>query len=53
MWACFSVSIPTNRHALLADVFLYSQETDLIQVFLKKNENKLAESFNFMFRLYR
>jgi hypothetical protein len=35
---------------LLADLFLYSYETDFIQRLLKKNEKKLARSFNFTFR---
>ena len=35
---------------LFADLFLYSYEADFIQGFLKKNENKLAQSFNFTFR---
>jgi hypothetical protein len=35
---------------LLADLFLYSYEADFIQGLLKKNENKLAQSFNFTFR---
>ena len=35
---------------LLIDLFLYSYETDFIQEFLKKNEKKLARSFNVMFR---
>jgi hypothetical protein len=34
---------------LLADLFLYSYEADFIQGFLKKNEKKLARSFNFTF----
>ena len=34
---------------LLADLYLYSYETDFIQGPLKKNEQKLARSFNFMF----
>ena len=33
-----------------ADLFLYSYETDFTQGLLKKNEKKLARSFNFMFR---
>jgi hypothetical protein len=40
----------TNCTPLLADLFLYSYEVDFIQGFLKKNEKKLAPSFNFMFR---
>ena len=43
-----TVSIPmgTNCASLLADLFLYSYEVDLIQGLLKKNERKLARSFN-------
>jgi hypothetical protein len=40
----------TNCAPLLADLFFYSHEADLIQRLLKKNENKLARSFNFTFR---
>ena len=35
---------------LLADMFLYSYQADFIQGLLKKNEKKLARSFNFTFR---
>ena len=35
---------------LFADLFLYSYETDFIQGLRKKNERKLARSFNFKFR---
>ena len=35
---------------LLIDLLLYSYETDFIQELLKKNEKKLARSFNVMFR---
>jgi hypothetical protein len=35
---------------LLADLFLYSYETDFMYGLLKKNEKKLARSFNFTFR---
>ena len=47
-----TVGIPmgTNCVPLLADLFLYSYEADLIQGLLKKNEKKLARSFNFTFR---
>ena len=31
-------------------MFLYSYDTDFIQGLLKKNEKKLARSFNFTFR---
>ena len=40
----------TNCVPLLADLFLYSYEADFIQGLLKKNEKKLARSFNFTFR---
>ena len=40
----------TNCASLLADLFLYSYEADFIQGLLKKNEKKLARSFNFTFR---
>ena len=39
----------TNCVLLLADLFLYSYEADFIQRLLKKNEKKLARSFNFTF----
>ena len=47
-----TVSIPmgTNCAPLLADVFLYLNEADLIQRLLKKNKKQLAWSFNFAFR---
>ena len=45
-WTCFS----TNFAPLLADLFLYSYEADFVQGILKKNEKKLAPSFNFTFR---
>ena len=44
-----ALPIGTNC-ALLADLFLYSYEADFIQGLPKKNEKKLARSFNFMFR---
>jgi hypothetical protein len=40
----------TNSAHLLTDLFLYSYEEDFIQGLLKKNEKKLARSFNFTFR---
>jgi hypothetical protein len=40
----------TNCAPLLAELFLYSYEADFIQRLLKKNEKKLARSFNFTFR---
>jgi hypothetical protein len=47
-----TVGIPmgTNCAPLLADLFLYSYEADFIQGLLKKNEKKIARSFNFTFR---
>ena len=53
-WTCFSqqtVVIPmgTNCAPLLADLCLYSHEAAFIQEILKKNEKKLARSFNFTF----
>ena len=40
----------TNCAPLLTDLFLYSHEAIFIQGLLKKNEKKLARSFNFPFR---
>jgi hypothetical protein len=40
----------TFRAPFLADLFLYSYETDFILGHFKKNEKKLARSFNFTFR---
>jgi hypothetical protein len=40
----------TNCAHLLADLLLYSYEVDFIQGLLKRNEKKLALSFNFTFR---
>jgi hypothetical protein len=40
----------TNCAPLLADLFLYLYEADFIHGLLKKNEKKLARSFNFTFR---
>ena len=47
-----AVGLPmgTNYAPLLADLFIYSYEADFIQGVLKKNEKKLARSFNFTFR---
>ena len=47
-----TVGIPmgTNCAPLLADLFLYSYEVDFTQGLLKKNEKKLARSFNFTLR---
>jgi hypothetical protein len=43
----FSILMGTHSAFLLADLFLYSYEADFIQGLLKKNEKKLARSFNF------
>ena len=47
-----TVGIPMGRNCapLFADLFLYSYETDFLPELLKKNEMKLARSFNFTFR---
>ena len=39
-----------QRSPILADLFLYSYEANVIQRLIKKNEKKLARSFNFTFR---
>jgi hypothetical protein len=44
------IHMGTNCAPLLTDLFLYSYETHLIQVLPKKNEKKIAGSFNFTFR---
>jgi hypothetical protein len=41
------IHMGTNCAPLLTDLFLYSYEADFIQGLLKKNEKKLAGSFNF------
>jgi len=41
--------VGTNCAPLLIDLFLYSYEAGFIQGILKKNEKKLARSFNFTF----
>jgi hypothetical protein len=40
----------TNCTPLLPDLFFYSYDVDFIQGLLKKNEKKLARSFNLTFR---
>jgi hypothetical protein len=47
-----TVGIPMDTYCapLLADLFLHSHEADFIQELLKKNEKKLARSFNFTLR---
>jgi hypothetical protein len=44
------IPMVTNCTPRLADMFLYSYEANFIQGLLKKNEKKLARSFNFTFR---
>ena len=43
------IPMGTNCVHILAELFLYSYETDCIHVFSKKNEKKLARSYNFTF----
>jgi hypothetical protein len=47
-----SVGIPmdTNCVPLLADLFLYSYEADIVQKLLRDNNKKLTMSFNHAFR---
>jgi hypothetical protein len=47
-----TVGIPmrTTCIPLLPNLFFYSHDVDFIQRILKKNEKKLARSFNFTFR---
>jgi hypothetical protein len=42
--------VGTNCVPILADLFVYSYEADFIQRLVRKNEKKLARSFNFTFR---
>lgn len=44
------ITIGTNCSPLPTDSFLYSHEADFIQGLVKKNEKKIARSFNFTFR---
>ena len=44
------IPVSTNCTPLLPDLFLYSYDVDFIQGLLKKNEKKLAQSFNCTFR---
>jgi hypothetical protein len=48
--ACSRHSYGNQRSPILADLFLYSYEAVVIQWIIKKNEKKLACSFNFTFR---
>ena len=43
------ITIGTNCAPLPTDSFLYSHEADFIQGLVKKNEKKIARSFNFTF----
>lgn len=43
------IIIGTNCAPLPTDSFLYSHEADFIQGLVKKNEKKIARSFNFTF----
>jgi hypothetical protein len=47
-----TVGIPMGKYCtpLLVGLFLYSYEAEFLQGLLKKNEKKLARSFNFTFR---
>jgi hypothetical protein len=49
-FSCFMNVIRRIGAPLLANLFLYSYEGDFIQGLLKKNEKRLARSFNFTFR---
>ena len=44
------ISQSTNSAPLLAELFLYTYETDFIQGLLKENDKKLARSFILSFR---
>ena len=44
------IHMGTNCVPLLVDLFLCSYEAGFIQGLLKKNEKKLAQSFNFLYR---
>ena len=46
------IGIPmgTNCALLLADIFLYSYETEFIQTLIKSGKRHLAKSFNFTYR---
>ena len=47
-----TVGLPMGKYCtpLLVGLFLYSYEAEFLQGLLKKNEKKLARSFNFTFR---
>jgi len=47
-----TIGIPmdTNCAPLLADLFLYSYEADVVKGLLKRNTKKLVRSFNFTSR---
>ena len=44
------IPIETNCALLLADIFLYSYEAELIQSLLSNGKKKLASQFNFTYR---
>jgi hypothetical protein len=51
-WQTLPLNVVSSTHRtapLLADLLLYSYETNFIQGLLKKNEKKLAQSFKFTF----
>ena len=51
LWTTFSTdSRHTYGNKLCSSLFLYSYEADFIHGLLKKNEKKLARTFNFTFR---
>ena len=43
------IHMGTNHAPLLADLHHYSHKVDFTQEYLKKNEKKQAQSFNFTF----
>ena len=46
----YGYKLCSSSRQLIIFLFLYSYHADFIQVLLKKNEKKLARSFNFTFR---
>ena len=50
IYSFIDIPVGTNCAPLLIDLSLYSYETDFKQGLFKKNEQKLARSFNFSFR---
>jgi hypothetical protein len=48
---CCNIKMESSQwENCLADLFLYSYETDFMQGLLKKSEKKLTQSSNFTFR---